>query len=266
MIRTRRTGSRRRFTQHERDEGTQLDYMVARYAANESGRFLAVDPVSGSADRPSNWNRYSYAANNPVRFIDPNGEEVVDSWLRTSGANLISRPSIDPSTSITRAAAATLGPKETATALAFAANVVFQVAPGDSPDNYRIRQDAVTFDLLTKAFNPGPGGDPGGPKGNDSPGRRNQGAVSSETVASWDTPGWKADTANRQVRADATVSISVILKTWAVDKATGKSSGGAVYWQVDVTTSPGSTPKIAATAISMSAYLDWLKRAGVASP
>ena len=75
---------RMRFTGHERDgEGSvyrpSLDYMHARYYTPEWGRFLSVDPTWDSADlrRPQNWNRYSYAYDNPLRYTDPDGRIAI---------------------------------------------------------------------------------------------------------------------------------------------------------------------------------------------
>jgi hypothetical protein len=50
--------------------------MLARYYTSTAGRFLSVDPASSSSDplQPQSWNRYSYAANNPLRYIDPDGQ------------------------------------------------------------------------------------------------------------------------------------------------------------------------------------------------
>jgi RHS repeat-associated protein len=70
-----------RFTGHERDPETGLDYMMARYYARCIGRFLTTDPVAGTPGNPQSWNRYTYALNNPMRYTDPHGEaakEVAD--------------------------------------------------------------------------------------------------------------------------------------------------------------------------------------------
>jgi hypothetical protein len=39
------------------------------------GRFTSADPLMASAETgdPQSWNRYSYALNNPLRYIDPEG-------------------------------------------------------------------------------------------------------------------------------------------------------------------------------------------------
>ena len=50
--------------------------MHARYYSPGIGRFLSVDPSGESADqrKPQTWNRYAYAFNNPLIFVDPDGE------------------------------------------------------------------------------------------------------------------------------------------------------------------------------------------------
>jgi RHS repeat-associated protein len=87
--------SRREFAGMERDESTGLDYAMARYYAGGKGRFLSEDPVFlsvGSPDlkqktglelqkyleNPQTHNSYSYTANNPLKYVDKEGE-----WLDT---------------------------------------------------------------------------------------------------------------------------------------------------------------------------------------
>jgi RHS repeat-associated protein len=79
-----------RFTGHERDYHTHadsvpwdldLDYMHARHYSPLYGRLLTVDPAyGGSFADPQSWNRYSYARNNPIRFVDPDGRSAVG-WV-----------------------------------------------------------------------------------------------------------------------------------------------------------------------------------------
>jgi RHS repeat-associated protein len=52
------------------------DYMHQRYYSPGLARFVSVDPVLGSTGSSQSWNRYSYAANNPLKFVDPNGEDI----------------------------------------------------------------------------------------------------------------------------------------------------------------------------------------------
>ena len=66
-----------KFTGHERDQpGKPIDYMHARFCSPVLARFMRVDPAGGSAQpsAPQTWNRYAYVGNNPIKYVDPNGE------------------------------------------------------------------------------------------------------------------------------------------------------------------------------------------------
>jgi len=81
--------TRLRFTGHEKDSDViGLDYMHARHYWERSGKFMSVDPVrSWEPDKPQSWNRYTYAANNPLKLIDPNGREPI--LVSSSDTNMI---------------------------------------------------------------------------------------------------------------------------------------------------------------------------------
>jgi RHS repeat-associated protein len=68
-------GPRQRFTGQDRDGETGLDYFGARYFHSSHGRFTSPDPLlsSGRVAMPQSWNRYAYALNNPLRYVDPSG-------------------------------------------------------------------------------------------------------------------------------------------------------------------------------------------------
>ena len=70
-----RAGSRKGYTGHLKDEGSNLVYMKARFYDPQIGRFYSNDPIGFSASNPSMFNRYSYANNNPYRYTDPFGME-----------------------------------------------------------------------------------------------------------------------------------------------------------------------------------------------
>ncbi len=67
-----------RFTGHERDTETGLDYMKARYFGASMGRFGVVDVGRIDKYDPQSINRYPYALNNPVTLLDLNGHEPDD--------------------------------------------------------------------------------------------------------------------------------------------------------------------------------------------
>ena len=60
-----------RFTGHERDAESGLDYMLARPYAYDVGRFLRPDPMQ---DAYPGISPYSYANNNPLKYVDPDGQ------------------------------------------------------------------------------------------------------------------------------------------------------------------------------------------------
>jgi RHS repeat-associated protein len=73
-----------RLTGHQRDLNQpsttedDLDYMHARYYGTKMGRFLGVDRGSPTLGLAQTWNRYHYARGNPLRFLDPDGNDEVE--------------------------------------------------------------------------------------------------------------------------------------------------------------------------------------------
>ncbi len=62
-------------------DSSGLYYLRARYYDPTIGRFVSPDPSFGHLSRPQSLNRYAYVANNPLRSIDPSGQDDVPWWL-----------------------------------------------------------------------------------------------------------------------------------------------------------------------------------------
>ncbi len=69
-----------RFTGKEVDEETGLYYFGARYYDPRISLWYGVDPM---AEKHPNYNPFAYTANNPVRFIDPDGRD----WYEDENCN-----------------------------------------------------------------------------------------------------------------------------------------------------------------------------------
>ena len=66
-------GVRFTFSAKERDPETGLSYFGSRYYSSDLSIWLSVDPQS---DKYASLSPYVYCADNPVKLVDPNGEEV----------------------------------------------------------------------------------------------------------------------------------------------------------------------------------------------
>lgn len=72
----------RGYTGHEHLTWFGLINMNARLYDPALGRFLSPDPYLQMPDFTQNFNRYSYAYNNPLRYVDQSGEIAVgDDWV-----------------------------------------------------------------------------------------------------------------------------------------------------------------------------------------
>ena len=75
------------FSAKERDSETGLSYFGSRYYSSDLSIWLSVDPMS---DKYASLSPYVYCADNPVRLVDPDGEEIgdfYDQWGRKIGSD-----------------------------------------------------------------------------------------------------------------------------------------------------------------------------------
>jgi RHS repeat-associated protein len=70
---------RYRFTCKELDKESGLYYFGARYYAAWTCRFLSIDSRS---NKYANWSPYCYVLNNPIKLVDPDGNDPFLSYLR----------------------------------------------------------------------------------------------------------------------------------------------------------------------------------------
>ena len=61
------------FSAKERDSETGLSYFGSRYYSSDLSIWLSVDPMS---DKYASLSPYVYCADNPVKLVDPNGEDI----------------------------------------------------------------------------------------------------------------------------------------------------------------------------------------------
>jgi len=67
-------------------------YFGARYYRANVGRFTTIDPVYTWEENlvdPQRWNRYAYARNNPLKFVDPDGKFIVPAVVVALGLFIV---------------------------------------------------------------------------------------------------------------------------------------------------------------------------------
>lgn len=79
----------RKYTGHEYDQDTNLIYANARYYNPSVGRFISQDAVFWTLPQeifvdPQSLNSYAYARNNPLAFVDPDGN-MWTPWQSSGG-------------------------------------------------------------------------------------------------------------------------------------------------------------------------------------
>src|SRR5262249_18592455 len=71
------SGNPYKFTGKERDSESGLDNFGARYMGSNLGRFMSPDPkhVNAHLSDPQSFTRCTYARNNPLLYVDPDGRD-----------------------------------------------------------------------------------------------------------------------------------------------------------------------------------------------
>jgi RHS repeat-associated protein len=69
------------FTGQRAEAGFRLMDYNARYYDPGLGRFISPDSVVHNPSNPNDLNRYSYGRNNPLKYIDPTGHQVLAAGL-----------------------------------------------------------------------------------------------------------------------------------------------------------------------------------------
>ncbi len=69
----------------QRADATGLMFFKARYYSSSLGRFLSADTIVPSPGNSADLNRYSYARNNPLNYMDPSGHGPISEWLISVG-------------------------------------------------------------------------------------------------------------------------------------------------------------------------------------
>lgn len=79
------------FTGHYYDTETGLYYAKARYYDPALGRFITQDTYFGEIDDPPSLHRFTYANDNPTRYVDPTGHFSVEDFLK-GAVNVVMEP------------------------------------------------------------------------------------------------------------------------------------------------------------------------------
>ena len=65
----------------------RIIHMNGRVYDPKLGRMLSPDPVTQAPENGQNYNRYTYAYNNPLKYTDPSGFQMEEVVVRSSGSS-----------------------------------------------------------------------------------------------------------------------------------------------------------------------------------
>ena len=225
-----------KFTGKERDSESGLDDFEARYYSSSMGRFMSPDEFSGGPmdvfdptpnlpsplpyaliSNPQSLNKYVYAYNNPLRYIDPDGHDVKDIILLTSGPNNVPNT---PHPEVTDASR--LGPKDERSGGYFALNTQSVFDSGDNPSDYRTIRSAYILN--------GEGNVSQTRTGAEENPDKSQTAVDGSSKFVFDSPGFSAQpkSALYGYKTDLVFSVQ------EQNRKTGDVSAPTLYYRVQV--------------------------------
>jgi RHS repeat-associated protein len=151
------TGSSHKFTGKERDTESDLDDFEARYYSSSLGRFMSPDEFKGGPvnvfdpepdppgplpyaqpSNPQSLNKYTYAFNNPMCFIDPDGHKPHDNIdILTNGDNHVTTTGFQD--------AKQLGPAQRTDGVYLNLNVQVTFDKDDNLAEYKVTREAVVI-------------------------------------------------------------------------------------------------------------------------
>jgi RHS repeat-associated protein len=137
------------FTGKERDSESGLDNFGARYNSSSMGRFMSPDPFYNDShpENPQSWNEYAYARNNPLRYVDPNGETATVSTTCTTDSqnNKTCNVSVTATIAVYAAAGSNLTQDQLSQAATTIQNSINSVWSGSFTG-----QDGATYNVSTQ--------------------------------------------------------------------------------------------------------------------
>jgi RHS repeat-associated protein len=136
-----------KFTGKERDSESGLDNFVKRYFGSSLGRFMTPDAFykDSHVGDPQSWNEYAYARNNPLRYVDPTGQNAtVSTSCSTTNNQTTCNVSISASIAIYAAPGSGLTQEQLNGAATTIQNSIQNAWSGS------FSQDGVTYNVSTQ--------------------------------------------------------------------------------------------------------------------